>query len=326
MLSQKTKKTKAFSYIFPKFIIFIFLFDIQFVKLYNYNMEYEIMEKIEIEEGFDNFEEEFDEFEEEESCLNEIILSPKNFDWVVEETLVFIVKTKSNNLFSNLENVRICGKHLIDWSSMAFAGCKIIVTEFENEEKLLSEIKSKAKDFPFVYIGYNDTPLFEKKTFFSIMDYFSVNNLNSLALERGFVFKTEFLPQINHLSSLISKKFNKDDFVIVDKPENFVLANKVLSEKILDFHQRNEVVILSRENINIDADVKIAKGVIIHSNNTIKGKTVIEEGVILEEGNFIIDSIIESQSPLIKTQISNSKIGKTRKVMPFSIFESENLL
>ena len=56
--------------------------------------------------------------------LNEIETTPveqaQNFDWVAEETLVVLVRSRGE-ISADFD---LCGKKLIDWVALATSGCK----------------------------------------------------------------------------------------------------------------------------------------------------------------------------------------------------------
>ncbi len=231
-------------------------------------------------------------------------------DWIAQETLVVIVKTKGEISY----DFSICGKKLVDWVCLATSGCK---QKFVDDcEDILSAVKPLAEDYAFVAVFYSDTPLLQKSTFIEVMNYFSRNRMNVLTLSRGVIFKNEFLQSAKMLMSGAVTDFDKEDFCVVDDAQKVSLAFDVLNERILSFHKQNGVVIFGESCI--DADVEIEEGAVIYPNNTIKGQSYIGKNVVVESGNYIEDSIVCDDCVLKLSYIKDSKIEQNKKVGPFA--------
>ncbi|MBR1890776.1 MAG: hypothetical protein IJ817_03775 [Clostridia bacterium] len=239
------------------------------------------------------------------------LLKPENTEWIAKETLVVVIK--SNGRIS--ANFDLCGKKMIDWVLMATAGCQQKV--IDEPEDLLSSIRSLAENFEFVAVLYSDTPLLSRKTFNDVMNYFSTQRLNVLTLARGYVFKTQYLQNAKMIMSSGITPFGKEDFDVVDSAEKVSHAFDVLNKRILDYHKQNGVVLFGENTIFIDADVEIEEGSVIYPNNTIKGESYIGKNVILESGNYILDTIVCDEAFVCQSYLEKSKIEKGKVVGPF---------
>ena len=240
----------------------------------------------------------------------------ENFEWTKNETLVVIIRAKSG--FS--ADFDLCGKSMVEWVEMATSGCTQKVIEQPDEDDFLPKIKELAGEFKFVAVFYSDTPLFRKSTFLEIMDYFSKHRMNVLKLLRGYVFKGEYLKNTRMLLSTTIEEFDKQDFCIVDNAEKISLAFDVLRKRILDYHKQNGVVLFGEDTIFIDADVEIEEGVIIYPNNVLSGKTYVGKDVILQSGNFIVDTVVCEEAFIQASYLDKCKVEKGKIVGPFSKF------
>lgn len=244
-----------------------------------------------------------------------------SFEWVADETLVVIVKAKGDIS----HNFDICGKKMIDWVSLATSGCQQKTIDDFAEDDILSVVKDFAEGFSFVAVLYSDTPLLKKSTFLEIMDYFSKHRMNVLRLSRGFVFKTEYLKNAKMLLSSTIEDFGKEDFFVVDKPQNVSFAFNVLKQRILDYHKERGVVFFGESTIFVDADVEIEEGCVIYPNNIIKGESYIGKNAILESGNYIFDTIVCDEVFVCQSYLEKSKIEKGRVVGPFARLINEKV-
>ncbi len=91
-----------------------------------------------------------------------------------------------------------------------------------------------------------------------------------------------------------------------------------MNGRILSYHKNSGVVLFGEETIFIDADVEIEAGTVIYPNNIIKGQSYIGKGVILESGNYIIDSIVLDGAFVCQSYIESGKVGQDKTVGPFA--------
>ena len=278
--------------------------------IYNENMEKELLIAQE-------------EIEEETSFLSKVVVA-KNYDWISKECLVAVVKVDNCEFSSNLSQIDVCGKTILDWVLLATNGPKQVVLDDLPDFEILEKLKEVSKDKNYVFLAYSDTPFLQKATFCKIMDYFTTSNLNALALERGYVFKTEYLNNITELGSYVKKSFEIRDFEIVNNQYSFMRFFDFMTDRIRKYHKNNGVVLFEEETIFIDCDVEIESGVIIYPNNILKGQTIIGKNTILNSGNIIENSIIENDCKLTMSYVYGSKITSGRTVNPMSkIIEQE---
>lgn len=261
--------------------------------------------------------------EEASMVLPEGFVTAKNHDWIDSEVLFVLVKAESNNLGATAYNLDLCGKAMMDWVLIAGNGCeqKIIADPKENVFHAVKQIETEKQ---YIAVFYSDTPLMEKATFYKVMDYFAKNNMNALALPRGYVFKTEFVRSSENFVSGKITPFDEKSFLRVDSAEVLSSVSKYLFDKIRNFHLRNGVIMYGGSTIFIDADVEIEAGAIIYPNNILRGQTYVGKNVILEANNIISDSIISDDAFIVSSFIDKSKVEKGKAVVFEKLINSAN--
>ncbi len=245
----------------------------------------------------------------------------ENHDWVADETLVVLLRAKGGLS----PDFSISGKSMLDWVKLATAGCKQKVLDEPDEENLLQTIGSAAEGFKFVAVFYSDTPLLKHCTFLEIMDFFSKRGMNVLRLKRGYVFKSEFLQSAKMLLSSAVEVFGEEDFTLINTPAAASMAFKVLNKRILEYHKEQGVTLFGEDTIFVDADVEIEEGTVIYPNNVIKGESFIGKCVILESGNYIIDTIVCDEAFICQSYLENSKVEVGKTVGPFKKLINEKI-
>ncbi len=245
---------------------------------------------------------------------------PENSDWIKSECLVVIVKSSSMPADFDL-----CGKKMIDWVRLATSCCKQKVIDDLPEEELLYVLKQLCEDFSYVAVLYQDTPLLQKNTFLEIMKHFSMRKMNVMKLPRGYVFRKEYLQNAKIILSSAVENFGEKDFFVVDNAKKVGLAFKTLNQRILDYHKENGVIFYGENTIFIDADVEIEAGTVIYPNNILKGESYIGANVILESGNYILDTIVCEGAFVCQSYLEKSKVEKGKVVGPFAKLVSEKV-
>ncbi len=241
-------------------------------------------------------------------------MKPDVREWSAENTLVVIVRAKGEVS----PDFEICGKSMLNWVKLASFGCQQKVIDEPDEENFLDVIKSVGEGFSYVVVLYSDTPLLKKSTFFEIMEYFSTHRMNVLKLLRGIVFRGDFLKNAKMIMSAMVEEFDKEDFEIVDNLQKVSKVFKVLNQRILNYHKEAGVVFFGEGTIFIDADVEIEPGVVIYPNNIIKGQSYIGRDVILESGNYILDTIVCDEAFVVQSYLEKSKVENGKIVGPFA--------
>ena len=260
--------------------------------------------------------------EEESAIFTQTFIKAKNYDWIKDEVLFVAVKANHYEIAKDFSNLDLCGKKMLDWVLMAGSDCETKI--INDSEDIFASIRSLSTTKPIIAVFYSDTPLLDKITFNKICDYFSSRNMNFLQLSRGFVIKTDFIKNNTYFAQGVNLYEDKN-LLIVDNAKSLSYVSNSLYNKILAFHQKNGVIIFGQNTVFIDADVEIESGVIIYPNNVIQGQSIIGQGVVLQSGNIIRDSIISNGCTLKACFVENSKITSGAAIEPFTKIINEEI-
>jgi len=95
-------------------------------------------------------------------------------------------------------------------------------------------------------------------------------------------------------------------------------AIDVVRLSIIKKHMDNGVIFRNIANIYIHDTVKIGKGTVIYGDQHIRGNTVIGQNCKLESGNIIENAIIGNEVSIIKSVLTDCRIGTKTTVGPFA--------
>lgn len=237
-----------------------------------------------------------------------------------DDVLVIILLYKNPNFksFFKTYDLEIYGKKMWKYVELACSDYEVKTTICTPEIDLLQTIKPMLTDKQYTVVLFSDTPLIKKSTLNEIVTYAKSKQINFMNLSRGYVFNTEYLKEVDKIQSSLIERFDEEDFLQVFDAKNFEFATQIMKTRILDFHQKNGILIYDIGSTNIDADVIIETGTIIYPNNTILGKSFIGKNSVLKNGNVISSSIIGANSVVVMSYIENQKIDAHSVIGPFA--------
>ena len=253
-----------------------------------------------------------DKKEESISLSTETLIKPQNYDYIKDEVLFVVVKAQNPELANDLPSLKLCGKKMVDWVLLAGTGCQEVVVE--DCEDIINKVRNLNTSKKYIAVFYSDLPLFDKPSFYKIMDYFTSRSINFLQLTRGFVVKSEFLKNSPNFMQSAEGGIEIVPLFRCNTTLKLAKAYETLKERILNFHINNGVTIFGKNTVFIDADVEIDSGVVIYPNNLIQGECVISSGCILESGNTIQNSIILKNCTIKSSYIKDSKITEGQMI------------
>jgi len=223
--------------------------------------------------------------------------------------------------------IELFGKPMKEWPKLSFKDCKVTEIEYDNASDVAATVKPYLDiDYRFTVVLYSDTPLFQRKTLLEVLKYVENKHLNVCRLTRGWVFNTEYLMQSEKVFGPKTYYFDEEDFLTASDFKQLALIGDLMRQRILSFHMKNGVRITDPASAFIDGDVIIEKGVTIHQNNTIKGKTAILSGATVNAGNHIADAVIGQNAAVTSSNISSCRIGNGTKVGPFAYIRPETVV
>ena len=219
-------------------------------------------------------------------------------------------------------DMSICGKTMTEWVELAFDKCPVLEIETTQQADILETIRPYLSDKKYTAVFYADTPLLQRRTFLSCLDFAQTKRMNVCKFERGYIFVTDYIRTAERLySSTLPNFAGQQDFMLVCDMDTFAQAEAILKKRIIDFHLQHGVQILDTTWVSIDADVVIGKNTVIYPNNVLQGKTKIGDNVVLQVGNTIINSQIDDNCRLMHSVIVSSKITQNSDIAPFTYIE-----
>ena len=232
---------------------------------------------------------------------------------------VIILKANSFYGVDKPYDISIMGRTMLEWvKHSCFPSYATKEVEYDIKTDVLDAVRPFVEDEDWTVVLYSDTPLIKRKTIDDVVDYAITKNVDVCKLQRGYVFKTEYLKTAKEISATTNPNFfDEEDFIVVNNYQNLSVVEEIMRKKILMAHIKMGVRILDINSVSIDALTVVRAGVVIYPNNRIYGKSLICENVVLEPNNVIFSSVIGENSKVIASVIKDSKITKDSTIGPF---------
>ncbi len=192
-----------------------------------------------------------------------------------------------------------------------------------------------------VLIVFNTLPCLDKATIESLIkcndvdlsyanldDSYIIYGSSKVILET--ILNNEVLDIQNLINFISNRKLvrieNKECLINIKDIISFNKARKYLQNKINNKWINRCVFLEDVDSILIGERVVIYDDVCIKDNNKLLGNTIIYEGAILEENNYIYNSIVNRKSNIKSSRILNSSIGEKTSVGPYSHIHSNSFV
>lgn len=252
------------------------------------------------------------------SCQN-LLENLKLEDNDYSNFLVLILRVKYKNDFTNLN---MFGLNALDYINNAVNFCETKVVDYKLEDDIIKTIKANLSSKKYVAVVFSDTPLLTRRTFNEILDYFKFKSLCALKFNRGYVFESEYLLNVEKVYNPHVQSFCEEDFLKVYDTKSFADVLSVLKNRILSYHLNNGVIIKDINSTFIDAEVNISPNVIIENGVNILGKTVIKQNSTILSNSKIKNSIVFENCEIENAIIENSILEENVRVCDFSVVKN----
>jgi len=237
-----------------------------------------------------------------------------------------VLRPVNNNLSGKALTNPLFGKSLIEWVKAALDD-KCTVVDYDKDVEIPKAVAGIV-DANSVYtvVLFADTPLITKKTVLEAVAMCDKLGLNVLKMTRGYVFKSSYLRTAEKIFAAKTYFFDEEDFITAQSYRQLALISDILRQRILSYHMDRGVYFVDMASSYVDCNVVIGKDVIIEPNNTLKGRTIIKNGVTLQPGNIIEDSIIGDNAVINSSQIFKSAVGDNSHVGPYAHLRPDSII
>jgi len=214
--------------------------------------------------------------------------------------------------------IQILGKSMLEWVRLSLADSFYASISYDPGTPLPILLRPYTIPSDYTVILFSDTPLITRKTVLDAVHELATSKENLIKLTRGFVFKTDFLLNIEQIHGGQHRFFDEEDFLTAFSYKQAAMVTEVLKNRIISYHMSQGVQFDDPNTAYVGCDVVIEKGVKIGANTGIKGKSLIKSGAILEGGVNMDTCVIEERAVIKNSCLERSLIGADSTVGPYA--------
>lgn len=227
-----------------------------------------------------------------------------------EDSIAFVVALVHHNEFQGEEPsylATILGKPSLSYVKKA---CVLVpkTLELDDESELVDKIKPVLTDKEWTIVLFSDTPLITASAIKEAFLYAKSKELNVCKMERGYIFKTEYIKRVDQIFDIESVKNNTDDFFVIKTEQDLAFATLKMKERVITNLLNNGVQIIDPHSTYIESQVRVEKGAVIYPNAALMGDTHIGAKTIIGFGSIIKNSVIGERCNIQNSYITNSAV------------------
>lgn len=233
----------------------------------------------------------------EEQIENVVILNEQpefrvDSEEEVSANFFIVCEADENGLAKSVYEYNICGVSLLNWVARACEKQPMVLRCSEDE--IIKTIKPYLNGADYSVVLYANTPLVNKQHLKDLLAFVSARHMNALKLKKGFVFRNEYIRNVDEIYSIDTYDFSSNDFFEVKNLDDMEVAREFLFRKLIKFHGLNGVYFDNPNMVTIDAGAELGYGSKISSNVVVSGNSVIGNDTELLENVLVKNSKIGS--------------------------------
>lgn len=229
-------------------------------------------------------------------------------------------------------DLKLMGESMYNWVVRA-CPTKPTLIKLNQDDELLSTIKPMLKDSEYTLVLYSDTPLITASGVNQIIDFAVAKNLSVCKLNRGWVFKTDYIKNASTIYALNTYDVCNNEQFKVDSVDSLIKATNILQMRINKYHIAAGVNISNPQNTYIECSVAIEPGATIEAYAKLEGSTTIGANSKVCSFATISDSkideraIIKGGSVIVRSAVlDNAIVGNNCVVTNKSVVGQETIV
>lgn len=203
----------------------------------------------------------------------------------------------SSSLSKNVHDFKIAGMSILNWV-VRVCDTQPTILNVQKNQDILRTIKPYIGGSEYSVVLYANTPLLNKGHIKDLLGFVARKHMNACKLKKGYVFKNDYIANVDEIYSIDTYDFASNDFFEVKTYDDLSYAGEMLAKKVINYHRKNGVWFENAALSNIDATTEIG-----YSSSIASGVSILNHSLVLQ--NFKAG---------VGSTVSNSKIGEDVKI------------
>ena len=257
----------------------------------------------------------------------------------IDADYILLLSAGPNLFGKKTYDLNLLGASMQNWVARACAKKPAIAAE-PDEDRLLQTIRPLLKDGEFTVVLFSDTPLVTAKGLSDTLERAARENLSVMRLARGWIFKTEYVKNIETIYASKTYDNISHELLVVDSIESLEKVQNVLRKRIIRFHEQAGAIVVDPASTYIEASVAIEPGAVIEPFVKLEGDTTIganskicsnsvisfsriDEMVIVKNSCNIVGACVRDNAIVGNncTILNKSVVGEETRIAAGSIFD-----
>ena len=143
---------------------------------------------------------------------------------------------------------------------------------------------------------------------------------------QGEYYLTDVFEQLGREGKVATLSIDTESMLGINSKVQLAEAEKILRQRINNYHMNNGVTIINPEAAYIDKKVVIGKDVVLYPNVFLRQNTIIGDNTIIKENTVIENSKIGDNTCIQSSTIIESKVGSNVTVGPFAYLRPNSIV
>ena len=217
---------------------------------------------------------------------------------------VLCEENDASQFSQNIYDYKVAGMSVLNWVIRA-CDREPVILKISDGDNIIEQIRPYIENTDYSVVLYATTPLLNKGHIKDLLGFVARKRMNACKLKKGFVFKNEYILNVDDMYSIDTYDFASNDFFEIKNHADISLVQDILEKKVLAYHKKNGVYFENESQVVVDATTEIGYSSIVGAGVKVLNHTSIENNVSVGANSVI----------------SNSKIGEDVEIGLGAIIE-----
>ncbi len=204
---------------------------------------------------------------------------------------VLCEENDDSNFSQNIYDYKVAGMSILNWVIRACDKEPVILKVSEGDN-VIETIRPYLENTDYSVVLYASTPLLNKGHIKDLLGFVARKRMNACKLKKGFVFKNDYIVNVDDMYSIDTYDFASNDFFEIKNQADISLVQDILEKKVLAYHKKNGVYFENESHVVVDATTEVGYSSVLGAGAKVLNHSSIENNVKIGANSVISNSKI----------------------------------